>query len=350
MVPTRQSRPTGHSVGPCEAAPTLPRRRALALAAGVLSGALGLATTSTGAWAQADYPSKPVRIVVPFSAGGMSDGLGRIFTQELQARLGQPFLLDFKPGAATNLGAQIVAQSPPDGYTLFVSTMASHALNKWSYKNLAYDPDTMVNVGMLGVVTSFVVVRPESPYKTMADLVRAARANPQAMSYGTHGAGGPNHLITELLRTQAGIGEWTHVPYKGLPQSSMDLIGGRIDFMIDGAAINLVQGGRLRALAVAYPKRWPTQPDIPTMAEAGFPDVTMTAFFGLSAPAGTPPAIVDKLNAALRAIASKPEIERAMLAMNVMPLPMTARETGDFIRAQSEKWRPVVKSLNITFD
>ena len=312
--------------------------------------ACALAGAFSGADAQADYPNRPVRIVVPFSAGGMSDGLCRLFTQVLQERLGQPFVLDFKPGAATNLGAQFVAQSPSDGYTLFVSTMASHALNKWSYRNLAYDPDAMVNVGMLGVVTSFIVVRPDSPYRTVADLVKAARANPTAISYGTHGAGGPNHLITELLRTQAGIGEWTHVPYKGLPQSSLDLIGGRIDFMIDGAAINLVQGGRLRALAVAYPSRWPTQPDIPTMAEAGFPDVTMTAFFGIAAPQGTPPAIVDKLNAALRQIAQRPDTERAMLGMNVMPLPLTAKETGDFIRAQSDKWRPVVKSLNIAFN
>ncbi len=305
------------------------------------------------AMAQTDatgYPQRPVRIVVPFSAGGMSDGLGRLFAQALQERLGQPFVLDFKPGAATNLGAALVAAAPPDGYTLFVSTMASHALNKWSYRNLGHDPETMVDVGMLGVVTSFLVVRPDAPYRTVDDLVKAARANPAAISYGTHGAGGPNHLITELLRAQAGIGAWTHVPYKGLPQSSMDLIGGRIDFMIDGAAINLVQGGRLRALAVASPKRWPTQPDIPTMAEAGFPDVTMTAFFGIAAPPGTPPAIVDKLNAALRAIAQRPETERAMLAMNVMPLPLTARESTDFIRAQSAKWRPVLKSLDIRLD
>ena len=324
--------------------PITRRAAHMAVVACALAGAL------CGAHAQSDYPNRPVRIVVPFSAGGMSDGLCRLFTQVLQERLGQPFVLDFKPGAATNLGAQFVAQSPPDGYTLFVSTMASHALNKWSYRNLAYDPDAMVNVGMLGVVTSFIVVRPDSPYRTVADLVKAARANPTAISYGTHGAGGPNHLITELLRTQAGIGEWTHVPYKGLPQSSLDLIGGRIDFMIDGAAINLVQGGRLRALAVAYPSRWPTQPDIPTMAEAGFPDVTMTAFFGIAAPHGTPPAIVDKLNAALRQIAQRPDTERAMLGMNVMPLPLTAKETGDFIRAQSDKWRPVVKSLNIAFN
>ena len=303
-----------------------------------------------GAFAQADYPNRPVRIVVPFSAGGMSDGLGRMFAKELQDRLGQPFILDFRPGAATNIGAAAAASAAPDGYTLFVSTMASHALNKWSYKSLGYDPEAMANVGMIGVLTSFLVVRPDSPFRTVDDLVRAAKASPAGLSYGTHGAGGPNHLIAELLRSRAGIKNMVHVPYRGLPQSSVDLIGGRIDFMIDGASINLVEGRRLRALAVTYPNRWPTQPNIPTLGEAGYPDVTMTAFFGIAAPANTPSIILDRLNEALRAIGAHPEIEKRMLAMNVMPMPVGRQETTDFIRAQSEKWRPVIKDLNIAFE
>jgi len=306
--------------------------------------------SSTTAFAQSDYPNKPVRIVVPFSAGGMSDGLARLYTKELSDRFGQPFILDFKPGAASNLGALAVATAPPDGYTLFVSTMASHALNKWSYKNLNYDPDAMVNVGLLGVVPSFLVVRPDSPFKTFDELVRAAKSSPQGLSYGTHGAGGPNHLITELLRSKSGIPQLLHVPYKGLPQSSLDLIGGRIDFMIDGASINLVEGGRLRALAVTYPKRWPSQPNVPTMAELGYPDVTMTAFFGISAPAGTPTPIVEKLNQALKSIGSSQDIEKKILAMNVLTLPLNRQETSLFIKEQSEKWGPVIKSLNIIFE
>ena len=305
---------------------------------------------SVTAFAQSDFPNKPIRIVVPFSAGGMSDGLVRLYTKELSDRFGQPFILDFKPGAATNLGAATVATAPPDGYTLFVSTMASHALNKWSYKNLNYDADAMVNVGLLGVVPSFLVVRPDSPYKTFDELIRAAKLSPQGLSYGTHGAGGPNHLITELLRTKAAIPQLLHVPYKGLPQSSVDLIGGRIDFMIDGASINLVEGGRLRALAVTYSKRWPSQPNVPTMAEVGYPDVTMTAFFGISAPAGTPTQIVEKLNQALKSIGSSQEIEKKIMTMNVLPLPLNRQETSAFIKEQSEKWRPVIKSLNIVFE
>lgn len=309
-----------------------------------------LLISSTSVFAQSDYPNKPVRIVVPFSAGGMSDGLARLYAKELSDRLGQPFILEFKPGAATNLGAATVAIAPPDGYTLFVSTMASHALNKWSYKSLSYDADAMVNVGLLGVVPSFLVVRPDSPYKTFDELIRAAKLSSQGLSYGTHGAGGPNHLITELLRTKAGIPQLLHVPYKGLPQSSVDLIGGRIDFMIDGASINLVDGGRLRALAVTYPKRWPSQPNVPTMAELGYPDVTMTAFFGISAPAGTPAQIVDKLNQALKSIAASQDIEKKIIAMNVLTLPLNRQETSAFIKEQSEKWRPVIKSLNIVFE
>jgi tripartite-type tricarboxylate transporter receptor subunit TctC len=152
------------------------------------------------------------------------------------------------------------------------------------------------------------------------------------------------------LRTKAGIQNLLHVPYKGLPQSSVDLIGGRIDFMIDGASINLVDGGRLRALAVTYPKRWPSQPNVPTMAEVGYPDVTMTAFFGISAPAGTPVQIVEKLNQALKAIGSSQDIEKKIVAMNVLPLPLSRQETSAFIKEQSEKWRPVIKSLNIFFE
>jgi len=306
--------------------------------------------SSSTVFAQSDYPNKPVRIVVPFSAGGMSDGLARLYTKELTDRFGQPFILEFKPGAATNLGAATVATAPPDGYTLFVSTMASHALNKWSYKSLNYDADAMVNVGLLGVVPSFLVVRQDSPYKTFDELIRAAKSSPQGLSYGTHGAGGPNHLITELLRSKAGIPQLLHVPYKGLPQSSVDLIGGRIDFMIDGASINLVEGGRLRALAVTYPKRWPSQPNVPTMAEVGYPEVTMTAFFGISAPAGTPIQIVEKLNQALKLIGSSQDIEKKIMAMNVLPLPLNRQETSAFIKEQSEKWQPVIKSLNIAFE
>ena len=304
---------------------------------------------SSGAAAQADYPSRPVKIIVPFGAGGLTDSLTRLYAKELSERLGQQFVLDFKPGGSTNIGATLVAIAPPDGYTLFVSTIASNALNKWSYKRLNYDPDALTNIGIMGVNTFYFVVRPDSPFNSVQDLIKAAKESPTGLIYGSHGNGGANHLITELFRTKAGIKQLVHVPYKG-PESHLDLIGGRTDFMIDGAAINLVQAGRLKALAVAFPKRWPTQPNLPTTAELGLPDITITTFFGLSAPPNTPVVVLEKLNQAIRAIAANPETEKKLLAMNMIPMLATRQETSEFIRQQSEKWGPVLKSLDISFD
>ena len=313
------------------------------------SGLAGAAAMALPVRAQADYPNRPVKVLVPFGAGGLSDNLTRLFANELSARLGQPFVLDFKPGASTNIAAAGLAQSPPDGYTLFVATMASNALNKWTFRNLGYDPDKFVSIGMMGVNTFYVVVRPDSPWNSVADLVKAAKDSPKGLSYGSHGLGGVNHMVTELFRQKAGIPNLVHVPYRG-PQSHVDLMAGLTDFMIDGAAIGQVQAGKLKALAVAYPTRWPTQPNVPTMAEAGYPDVTVQTFFGLSAPAGTPPSIADKLNAAMRQIAAQPDFEKRLLAMNMLPQPMGRAEMDLFIAQQSQKWGPVLKSLNINFD
>jgi len=333
-------------------------RRALALRGvlrGTLRGLLGavllgtLAMLPQHATAQADYPNKPVKIIIPFDAGGLTDNLTRLFAKELQEKLGQPFVMDFRPGASTNIGAAALANSAPDGYTLFVSTLASNALNKWSYKNLPYDPEKFSEVGIMGINTFYVVVRPDSPYNSVDDLVKAARASQAGLIYGSHCNGGVNHLVTELFRTKTGIKQLVHVPYKG-PTSHTDLMAGRTDFMIDGAAINHVQSGRLKALAVAFPKRWPTQPNIPTMAETGFPDVTIQTFFGISAPPGTPAPILDKLNQAMRSIAERPDIEKRLHAINMMPMPATRQETTAFIREQSAKWGPMLKALNISFD
>ncbi len=314
---------------------------ALCLVAGLMLPTLG--------HAQSDYPVRPVRVIVPFSAGGVTDAVARLFSNELATRLGQPFVPDFRPGASTNIGAAALAASPPDGYTLFVSTIASNALNKWTYKKLGYDPDAFTTVGMMGLLPSFMVVRQDSPFNSVQDVVRAGKQG-NGLTFGSHGNGGANHLITELFRARAELKEMVHVAYKGGRESSIDLIAGRIDFMIDGSHVNLVQAGRLKALAVAAPTRWPTQPNVPTMGEAGYPDVTIMTFFGLSAPAGTPPAILDRLNAAVRAIGSEPEIEKRMLALNVMPMPASRQDTADFIRQQSDKWAPILKRLNISFD
>lgn len=297
--------------------------------------------------AQTDYPTKPVKIVIPFLAGGLSDSLARLYGKELSDRLGQPFVIESRPGAATNIGAAYVAAATPDGYTLLVTTIATNALNKWSSRTLSFDPYGFSEIGMLGVNTLYLMVAANAPYRTAQDLVKAAKESPQGLSYGSFGSGTPNHMLAEMFRQSAGIHKLTHVPYKGANDSSVDLIGGRIDFMIDGATINLVNGGKLRALAVASPKRWPTQPNVPTMVELGFPEVTISTYFGLAAPPNTPPAILDKLNMALRAIGTEPEIEKKLLALNVAPMPVGRQEAAAFMRQQSERWGPLYKSLEL---
>jgi len=229
-----------------------------------------------------------------------------------------------------------------------MSNLASNALNKWSYKKLTYDPDAFAIIGVMGTSAFYIVVRPESPFKSVSDLVNTANKSAESLKYGSLGSGGAAHLITELFRTRAGIKDLLHVPYK--TGASLDLMAGRLDFMVDASVVNQIKTGQLRALAVATPKRWPTLPEIPTTAEAGLPDVTMQAFTGLSAPAGTPVAILEKLNKAIRDVASDPENETRILALHAQPMRGTRQEANDFIRQTSEKWRPVIQSLKISFE
>ena len=297
--------------------------------------------------AQSNYPNRPVKVVVPFPTGGLADSLTRLYTKELTEKFGQPFVLDYKPGAATNIGASYVAQSPADGYTLLLTTIATNGLNKWAGRPLDFDPYGFAEIGLLGVNTLYVMVPMQSPYKSIADLVRAAKENSAGLSYGSFGSGGPNHLIAEVFRRSAGISKLLHVPYKGTNEAVIDLIAGRIDFMIDGSTINLVASEKLRALAVVFTSRWPTQPNVPTMIELGYPDVTMSTYFGLAAPANTPPVNLEKLNDALKIIANSPEVEKRLSALNVMPLKVGRAEAMQFMRRQSDKWGPVLKSLDI---
>ena len=298
--------------------------------------------------AQADYPNRPVKIIVPFGPGSVPESILRIFTNDFAKKFGQPFIIEHKPGASTNIAASYVAQAAPDGYTLLMSNLASNALNKWSYKKLNYDPDAFATIGVMGTSAFYIVVRPESPFKSVSDLVNTANKSSESLKYGSLGSGGAAHLITEMFRSRAGIKELLHVPYKS--GASLDLMAGRLDFMIDASVVNQIKTGQLRALAVATPKRWPTLPDIPTTAEVGLPDVTMQAFTGLSAPAGTPVAILEKLNKAIRDVASDPENENRILALHAQPMRVTRQEANDFIRQTSEKWRPVIQSLRISFE
>ena len=300
------------------------------------------------AYAQADYPNRPVKVIVPFGPGSVPEGVLRIFTNDFAKRFGQAFIIEHKPGASTNIAAAYVAQAAPDGYTLLMSNLASNALNKWTYKKLSYDPDAFATIGLMGTSAFYIVVRPESPFKSVSDLVNTANKSSESLKYGSLGTGGAAHLVTELFRSKAGIKELLHVPYK--TGASLDLMAGRLDFMVDASVVNQIKTGQLRALAVATPKRWPTLPEIPTTAEAGLPDVTMQSFIGLSAPAGTPVAILEKLNKAIRDVSADPENENRILALHAQPMRGTRQEANDFIKQTSEKWRPVIQSLKISFE
>lgn len=229
-----------------------------------------------------------------------------------------------------------------------MSNLASNALNKWTYKKLSYDPDAFATIGLMGTSAFYIVVRPDSPFKSVSDLVNTANKSSESLKYGSLGTGGAAHLVTELFRSKAGIKDLLHIPYK--TGASLDLMAGRLDFMVDASVVNQIKTGQLRALAVATPKRWPTLPEIPTTAEAGLPDVTMQSFIGLSAPAGTPVAILEKLNKAIRDVVSDPENENRILALHAQPMRGTRQEANDFIKQTSEKWRPVIQSLKISFE
>ena len=297
----------------------------------------------------ADYPTHFVKVLVPYPAGGGTDILARLVAKGLQERLGQPFIVENKPGAATNLAAAMAARAAPDGYTLFLATIASHALNKWSYKKLDYDPDEFAPVAMMGHNTFYLVVAPTSAVNSVQDLVRLAKQRPEGLSYASNGEGSPNHLITEQFRQRAGI-KLLHVPFKGTNESNTEVKTGRVDFMFNGGSISWVNSGQLKAIAVTSPTRWPTHPNIPTMGEGGYPDITLSAFFGF-VPGGTPPEILDKLNEATRAVlTNNPELDKNMAPLGIAPLITTRKETADFLKQQSEKWRPIVKAVGIRFD
>ena len=299
---------------------------------------------------QTAYPDKVVRIVVPYAPGGATDSAARVFGEGLGELLGQQFIIDNKPGGGTNIGAAFVAHSAPDGYTLYVANFASNGVNKWLYKKLSYDPDKdFAPVAMMTLSPQFLVVHPSVPVNSVKDLVRLAKASPGKLTYGSPGFGSPNHIAGELFRMQANI-KVVHVPYKGSALSSLGLIGGETDYIFDATAMTYVHAGRLKALAVAYTKRWPTEPDVPSMAELGFPGVSVEPFFALVAPANTPVSILQKLNDATRIVAKRPDVAAKLAPIGVIPIALTLKETADFLREQSTKWAPVVKASGAKVD
>ena len=299
----------------------------------------------------AGYPDRIIRIVVPFAPGGGTDVVGRTLAQEMARDLGASIIIENKPGAGTIIGTQMVATSPPDGYTLLMGTFAN-AVNPSLNAKLPYDAhNDFAAVALLARSFNIVVVNPASPIKSIADLIAAARAEPGKLSYGTYGTGTSAHLAGELFKHMAKV-NLTTVPYKGAAPAITDLIGGQIDviFTTVASAASLVEAGQLRAIAVTSAERSPAFPQLPTVSEAGVPGYAAPTWSGVIAPAGVPRPIVDKLNAAInRAITSQTFRDR-FAAIGDEPAGGTPEEFAELIQKDSAKWGEVVRRSGARLD
>ena len=310
-----------------------------------------LALCLAAAWpagAQQPYPSKPIRIVVPYPPGGFNDTLGRTLAEKFQKAWGQTVLVDNKPGANTVIGTDAVAKAAPDGYTLLVVAFP-FAVTPSLIRNLPYDTlRDFAPVALCAQSPNILVVNPELPVKSVGELIAAAKSKPDALSYASTGNGSSNHISMELFKTLAGV-KLVHVPYKGSAPAVVDLLGGQVQVMFDNApnVMPQVRAGKLRALAQSGPKRSAVAPDLPTVAEAGVPGYEVTVWFGLVAPAGTPREVVDKLNAEVLKILALPDVRERFLALGVEPLGSTPEEFGTHIRAQMDKWAKVVRDAGV---
>ncbi|MDB5752446.1 MAG: hypothetical protein JWP65_2867 [Ramlibacter sp.] len=324
------------------------RRR---LTVGVIAAAT-LAAAPLAATAQAAYPSKPINLIVPFSAGGTTDILARIVGEAIKKELGQPVIVDNRAGAGGNIGGALAAKAAPDGYTLFMGTVGTHAINASLYKKMPFDHvKDFAPLTRVAMVPNLLVAHPSRPYKNVRELIAYARANPGKVNFGSSGNGSSIHLSGELFNTLAKV-DMIHVPYKGSAPAVTDLVGGQIDLMFDNmpSAIQHVRSGRLKALAVTTAKRSPELPDVPTIAEAGVPGYEATSWFGMFAPAATPAPIVARLNAALVKALADPEVKKKFAEQGAEALGETPAQFASFIRAETAKWSQVVKASGASVD
>jgi len=296
--------------------------------------------------ALAAYPDKPIRLIVGFPPGQATDLVARAAAKKLQDTLGQPVIVDNKPGAAGIIGSEMVAKAAPDGYTLVVGSSGTMAINPSLYSKLPYHPiKDFQPVTLLAVVPLFLAVNPAFPAQTAAELVKKAKATPGKINYGSAGSGVTSHLTMELFKQAQGV-DLIHVPYKGSPAAVTDLIGGQVQAMIDTgpALLPHMRSGKVRVLAVASRNRNPAAPNVPTMAEAGLGSFEAPAWIGLSAPKGTPREIVEALSRALEAKwRDAPEIKEQLNGLGAEPAAMTPDEFTRFIQSEMEKWAVAVK-------
>ena len=299
----------------------------------------------------AAFPERPVRFVVPFPPGGPTDIAGRLIAQELSKRLNQSFVVENRGGAAGNIGAEIVAKATPDGYTLLV-VGAAHTINKSLYKQLAYDIQRdFAPVAMIATAPHILLAYAGFPASNVRDLVKMAKAKPGAFNYCSAGSGTSPHLVMELFRTAAGI-DIVHVPHKGSAPCLVDTIAGQTNFCFDSVVVwpQYANTGKLKALAVTGARRSPVAPDVPTMADSGFPEVEASVWYGLIAPAKAPPAALQLLNTHIAEILADPDVRKRLLALGAEPHPVSRAELTRFIDGEVAKWSKGVKTAGARVD
>ncbi len=319
------------------------------LAEGLLAVVLG--SVSVLAAAQ-NFPAKTVRLIAPFAPGGATDVLARLTAQKLGERWGQTVIVDNRPGAGGNIGAEVAARSAPDGYTLLVAG-APHAINMTLYRKLSYDlTRDLVAINRIAGYPSAIVVHPSLPAKTVKDLIALARSRPGELNFGSPGPGSPNRLAIELFMIMGKV-KMTHIPYKGgSGQMVTDLVAGHVQLASIGLppSMEYVRAGRLRALAVTSAKRSPLLPDVPTVSEAGLPGFDVTSWYGVFAPAALPANLVTKVNGDISAVLEAPDLRERLQRMDAEPAPLSPEAFARFVREEIAKWAKVVKASGATAD
>lgn len=311
-----------------------------------LACALLLGSSACAVSALAAYPDRPIRLIVGFPPGGPADGIARLLAQKLGEALGQQIIVDNRPGAGGTLGAEAASKAASDGYTLFLGTTGTLASAPSLYLRLGYDPLKSFSPISRVITAPFILVEnPMVPARSLREVIDLARAKPGQLTYGSGGYGSPHHIAVKMLEAAARI-ELTHVPYKGTAAALVDLLPGRIDLFLDipGTLLPHVQSGKLRALAVAGPKRLAQLPDVPTTAEAGLPGYEVSAWFGLVAPSGTPKEIVQRLNVEVRKVLTTADVRASLAAQAFEPAEDSPEEFSDLIRSDGEKWARAVKA------
>jgi tripartite-type tricarboxylate transporter receptor subunit TctC len=313
--------------------------------------ALGLAA-ATGTLAQAAYPAKPIRLIVPFPPGGGTDMIARTVAQKVADTNKWNVIVDNRPGAGGNLGVDAAAKAAPDGYTLVMAQTDNVVLNPLLYSKLTYDPvKDLVPVGLVASGPAVLVVRADSPYKTLADVVAAAKAEPGKLTFASPGLGTVSHLISELWQTSSGM-KLTHVPYRGLSQALPDVLSGQVD-MYMGSIPTLqghIKGGKVRALAVTGATRSPLLPDVPTMREAGFKDFEFSSWYGFWAPANLPPAIAKRLDQAARNIMALPEVQNKLASQGFAADYRSSAAFVSFMDSETKRYQTIIDAAKIKVD